>query len=249
MNRILVAIKRVVDYNFRIRVKPDGSGVVTDGARLSINPFDEIALEEALRMRERGAADEVIATTIGPAAAETQLRTALAFGADRAIHVVEDTPPDPLCVAELLLALTRRETPMLVMLGKQAIDEDNGQTGQMLSALWGRPQATYISKLELIGDSARATRETDAGLETIEIDLPAVVTTDLRLNEPRFVKLPEILKAKKKPIEKRSAADLGVAVVQRLNVVSVAAPPAREPGIRVDSVDALMEALQARELL
>jgi electron transfer flavoprotein beta subunit len=249
MKCILVAIKRVIDYNVRIRARPDGSGVVTDGAKLSINPFDEIALEEAVQMRERGDADQVIVTTIGPPACEAQLRTALAFGADRAIHIVEESAPDPLCVADLLLALTLRESPMLVMLGKQAIDEDNGQTGQMLAALWERPQATYISALQLAGKTALATREVDTGLETIEIDLPAVVTTDLRLNEPRFVRLPEILKAKRKPIEKITPAELGVEIVQRLNVVNVASPPPREPGIRVDSVDALLSALRDRELL
>ena len=249
MKRILVAIKRVIDHNVRIRVQEDGSGVVSDGTKLSINPFDEIALEEALRIRERGETDEVVVATIGPAAAETQLRTALAFGADRAIHVVEDSTPDPLCVAEILFALTKRETPMFVLLGKQAIDEDNGQTGQMLSVLWDRPQATYVSALILSADTARATRETDAGLETIEIDLPAVITTDLRLNEPRFVKLPEILKAKKKPIEKLTSGELGIEVMNRLRVVSVSAPPLRQSGIRVDTVDALLESLQAKELL
>lgn len=249
MKRILVAIKRVIDFNVRVRVKPDGSGVVTDGVKFSINPFDEIALEEALRIRESDEADEVIVATIGPAICEQQLRTALALGADRALHVVEDTSADPLCIAQMLLRLVEREDPFLVILGKQAIDEDNGQTGQMLSALWDRPQATYTSALELSGEKARAARETDAGIETIEIDLPAVVTTDLRLNEPRFVRLPEILKAKKKPIEKLTAAELGVEVVQRLNVVNVAAPPQREPGIRVESVEALVAALRDRELL
>ena len=249
MKRILVGIKRVVDYNVRIRVKGDGTGVVTDGVKLSINPFDEIAIEEALRIRERGEADEVVAATIGPASCEQQLRTALALGADRAIHIVEDAQADPLCVARLLLALTERETPMLVMLGKQAIDEDNGQTGQMLAALWDRPQATYTSALAFEGDTATATREVDAGLETIAIDLPAVVTTDLRLNEPRFVKLPDILKAKRKPLEKLTAAELGVAIEQRLKLVNVTPPPQREKGVVVESVDELLGLLQERGLL
>ncbi len=247
---MLVAIKRVVDYNVRIRVKPDGTGVVTDGVKLSINPFDEIAIEEALRIRERGDADEVVVVTLGPAGCEQQLRTALALGADRALHVVEDAPADPLSVAQVLLRIVARETPFLVLLGKQAIDEDNGQTGQMLAALWARPQATYTSRLEIRGeDAAVATRETDAGLETVEVDLPAVVTTDLRLNEPRFVRLPEILKAKRKPLEKLTAADLGVELQQRMRVVSVENPPEREPGVMVDSVDALVAALQKRGVL
>jgi electron transfer flavoprotein beta subunit len=249
VKRILVAVKRVIDYNVRIRVRPDGTGVVTDGAKLSINPFDEIAIEEALRIRERGEADEVVVVTLGPASCEQQLRTALALGADRALHIVEDAPADPLCVAKLLLRLTEREAPFLVMLGKQAIDEDNGQTGQMLAALWKRPQATYASSLELHDGTARATRETDAGLEVVDIELPAVVTTDLRLNEPRFVKLPEILKARGKPIERLTAEELGVQIVQRLEVLNVVAPPEREAGIMVDSVDALIEALQSRGAL
>jgi electron transfer flavoprotein beta subunit len=249
MRRILVPIKRVIDYNVRVRVKPDGSGVVTDGVKLSINPFDEIAVEEALRIRERGEADEIVVATIGPPGCEQQLRTALALGADRAVHVVEDNAADALCVAELLLALTRRLDPFLVILGKQSIDEDNGQTGQMLAALWERPQATYVSELEITPDKARATREIDSGLETLEIDLPAVVTTDLRLNEPRFVRLPEILKAKKKEIERLSAAELDVEVQQRLRSIGVEPPPERAPGIALGSVDALIDELTNRGLL
>ena len=193
MKRILVSIKRVVDYNVRIRVKPDGSGVITDGVKMSINPFDEIALEEALRIKEKGLAEEVIAVSIGPADCQQQLRTALAMGADRAIHVQTDAIIEPLTAAQLLKALADREQPMLAILGKQAIDDDCSQTGQMLAALWQRPQATFASKVEVDGETARVTREVDAGLETLEVDLPAVITTDLRLNEPRYVKLPDIM--------------------------------------------------------
>ena len=197
MKRILIGIKRVVDYNVRIRVKPDGSGVITDGVKMSINPFDEIALEEALRIKERGGAEEVVVATVGPADCQPQLRTALAMGADRALHVQADGIIEPLVAARALLKLVEREQPLLVILGKQAIDDDNSQTGQMLAALWNRPQATFASKVELIagegGQKARVTREVDAGLETIEVDLPAVITTDLRLNEPRYVKLPDIM--------------------------------------------------------
>ena len=191
MSRILVCIKRVVDFNVRVRIKPDGSGVVTDGVKMSINPFDEIALEEALRIKERGGAQEVVVTSIGPSECQQQLRTALAMGADRAILVQTEGSVEPLTAARAFLELTRREQPQLVILGKQAIDDDNNQTGQMLAALWGRPQATFASRLELKDGKATVTREVDAGLETIEVDLPAVITTDLRLNEPRYVKLPE----------------------------------------------------------
>ena len=233
MKRILVGIKRVVDYNVRIRVKPDDSGVITDGVKMSINPFDEIALEEALRIKERGGAEEVIVATVGPADCQQQLRTALAMGADRALHVQADGVIEPLVAARALLKLIEREQPLLVILGKQAIDDDNGQTGQVLAALWNRPQATYASKLELTGDSARVTREVDAGLETLEVDLPAVITTDLRLNEPRYVKLPDIMKAKKKPLEtltlsraRRRAAPAAEAGALR----AAAAAPEGHPG-------------------
>lgn len=199
MRRILVAIKRVVDYNVRIRVKPDGSGVSTEGVKMSVNPFDEIALEEALRIKERDAADEVVVASIGPEDCQQQLRTCLAMGADRAVHVQAEGVIEPLVAARIFLELVKREQPFLVILGKQAIDDDNSQTGQMLAALWQRPQATFASKVELDGEKACVTREVDAGLETLEIDLPAVVTTDLRLNQPRYVKLPDIMKAKKKP--------------------------------------------------
>ncbi|HHQ14158.1 MAG TPA: electron transfer flavoprotein beta subunit/FixA family protein, partial [Chromatiales bacterium] len=195
MQKILVGLKRVVDYNVRIRLKPDGSGVVTDGVKMSINPFDEIALEEALRIRERGDAAEVVVVSIGSSDCQQQLRTGLAMGADRAILVETGDALEPLAVARVLLKLIERENPELVILGKQAIDDDCNQTGQMLAALWDRPQATFASKLELADGKATVTREVDAGLEVIEVDLPAVITTDLRLNEPRYVKLPDIMKA------------------------------------------------------
>jgi electron transfer flavoprotein beta subunit len=249
MKRILVAIKRVVDYNVRVRVKPDGSGVVTDGVKHSINPFDEIALEEALRIRERGQADEVVVATIGGAECQQQLRTALALGADRALHVVTAETLEPLYVAKLLRALVERETPLLALLGKQGVDDDHGQTGQMLAALWQRPQATYGGKLELSECAARVTREIDAGLETIEVDLPAVVTTDLRLNVPRYVKLPEILKAKSKPLATLTPAELGVAYSPRVRTLEVDAPPQRQKGIKVANAAELVAALETRGLL
>ena len=247
--RILVAIKRVVDYNVRIRVKGDGSGVETKGVKQSINPFDEIAIEEALRVRDRGDASEVAVVTIGPADCQQQLRTALAMGADRALLVECDSVIEPAFAARVLLKLVEREDPGLVMLGKQAIDDDNGQTGQMLAGLWQRPQATYASKLELSNGTARVSREVDAGIETIEVDLPAVVTTDLRLNEPRYVKLPEIMKAKKKPLETIAVSDLGVAPEQRVRMIRVEPPPERGQGIRVDSAAALVDELKRRGLL
>src|SRR5580765_2903391 len=249
MKRILVGIKRVVDYNVRIRVKPDNSGVITDGVKMSINPFDEIALEEALRIKERGGAEEVIVATVGPADCQQQLRTALAMGADRALHVVADGIVEPLTAARALLKLVEREQPLLVILGKQAIDDDNGQTGQVLAALWNRPQATYASKLELTETSARVTREVDAGLETLEVDLPAVVTTDLRLNEPRFVKLPEIMKAKTKPLATLPVAELGVAGEARARITKTEPPPARQRGIMVKDTATLFAELHKRGLV
>jgi electron transfer flavoprotein beta subunit len=249
MKRILVGIKRVVDYNVRIRVKPDNSGVITDGVKMSINPFDEIALEEALRIKERGGAEEVIVVTVGPQDCQQQLRTALAMGADRALHVVADGVIEPLVAARALLKLIEREQPLLVILGKQAIDDDNGQTGQVLAALWNRPQATYASKLEISGDTARVTREVDAGLETLEIDLPAVVTTDLRLNEPRYVKLPDIMKAKKKPLDALTLAGLGVEPRQQLKLVRFEPPPQRQKGVKVKDAAELVEALKKKGLL
>jgi electron transfer flavoprotein beta subunit len=249
MKRILVCIKRVVDYNVRIRVKPDGSGVVTDGVKMSINPFDEIALEEALRIRERGEAEEVVVTTLGPADCQQQLRTALAMGADRAVHIVSDSTVEPLTAARAFLQVIGKEQPFLAILGKQAIDDDNNQTGQMLAALWGRPQATFASKVELAGAVARVTREVDAGLETLEVDLPAVITTDLRLNEPRYVKLPDIMKAKKKPLESIALADLGVATASRVRIVRTEPPAQRQKGIMVKTARELVDALHKRGVI
>src|SRR5262245_36736242 len=249
MSKILVCVKRVVDFNVRIRVKPDGSGVVTDGVKMSINPFDEIALEEALRIKERGAAQEVVAVSIGPADAQQQLRTALAMGADRAVLVQVDAAPESLSAARILLALIEREQPQIVILGKQAIDDDNNQTGQMLAALWNRPQATFASKIELAEGRARVTREVDAGLETIEVDLPAVVTTDLRLNEPRYVKLPDIMKAKKKPLETLTLSALGVEPRQRVRAVKFEPPPQRQKGVIVKTAQELAEALKKKGLV
>ncbi|HZF97514.1 MAG TPA: electron transfer flavoprotein subunit beta/FixA family protein, partial [Pseudoxanthomonas sp.] len=231
--KILVAYKRVVDYNVRIQVKPDGVGVVTDGVKLSANPFDEIALEEALRLRDKGIASEVVVATIAPADAQAHLRNGLAMGANRAIHVVSDAGIQPLTAARTLLKLVEKEQPDLVILGKQAIDDDSSQTGQMLATLWGRPQATFASKVEIADGKATVTREVDAGLETLEIDLPAVVTTDLRLNEPRFIKLPDIMKAKSKPMATIAFADFGVESGDFLHTTRFEAPPKRSKGIMV----------------
>ena len=248
MKRILVGIKRVVDYNIRIRVRPDNTGVITEGVKQSINPFDEIALEEALRLREKGHAGEVVVVSIGPAEVQNQLRTALAMGADRAV-LVECPGVEPLDAAKIFLKLVEREQPQLVLLGKQAIDDDNNQTGQMLAGLWNRPQATFASRVEITGDVARVTREVDAGLETIEVDLPAVITADLRLNEPRFVKLPEIIKAKKKPLEMLSPAALGITPHIRLRALHYAPPSARVKGVMVKDVNELVAALTAKGLI
>jgi electron transfer flavoprotein beta subunit len=247
--RILVAVKRVVDYNIRIRVKPDNTGVITDGVKQSINPFDEIALEEALRLKEKGFAEEVVVVSIGPTDVQNQLRTALAMGADRAILVNTTGGIEPLDAAKIFLKLAEREQPLLFLLGKQAVDDDNNQTGQMLAALWDRPQATFASKLEITGDVARVTREVDAGLETLEIDLPAVVTADLRLNEPRYVKLPEIIKAKKKPLEILEPGALGIAPRSRLKALRYATPAARTRGVMVKDAGELVSALAAKGLL
>ena len=249
MKRILVSIKRVVDYNVRIRVKPDGTGVITDGVKMSVNPFDEIALEEALRIKEKGLAEEIVAVSIGPADCQQQLRTALAMGADRAVHVQTDAAIEPGTAAKLMLKLVEREQPMLAILGKQAIDDDCNQTGQMLAALWGRPQATFASKVELSGDKAQITREVDAGLEVLEIDLPAVITTDLRLNEPRYVKLPDIMKAKKKPLETLDPAALGVTPQERLKAVKFDPPSQRSKGVMVKDVGELFTALRGKGLV
>jgi electron transfer flavoprotein beta subunit len=247
--KILVGIKRVVDYNVRIRVKSDGSGVDTDGVKMSVNPFDEIALEGALRMREAGTAEEVIVVSAGGDECQQQLRTGLAMGADRAIQIQSSEALQPLSAARAFLKVIEREEPGLVIMGKQAIDDDNSQTGQMLAALWHRPQATFASKIVLNGTTATVTREVDAGLETIEIDLPAVITVDLRLNEPRFVKLPDIMKAKRKPLDVLSLEDLGVIVDGNLEVGNYAPPPQREKGIMVEDAAQLVEELKNRGLI
>ena len=247
--KILVAYKRVVDYNVRIQVKPDNSGVVTEGVKLSPNPFDEIALEEALRLRDKGVATEVVVATIAPADAAAHLRNGLAMGANRAVHVVADGPVSPLTAARTLLKLIEKEQPDVVILGKQAIDDDASQTGQMLATLWGRPQATFASKLDIADGKATVTREVDAGLETLEVDLPAVVTTDLRLNEPRFIKLPDIMKAKSKPIETLPLAELDVASGDFLTTTAYAPPARRSKGIVVKTAAELVDALKQKGML
>jgi electron transfer flavoprotein beta subunit len=247
--KILVGIKRVIDYNVRVQVNRDGTGVVKDGVKMSINPFDEIAIEEALRMKERGDATEVVVVSIGPEAAQQQLRTALAMGADRAILYQSDEEIQPLAAARALLEVIQAEDPGLVLLGKQAIDDDANQVGQMLAALWDRPQATFVSKLEIADGVAKAKREVDAGLENIEFELPAVITVDLRLNEPRFVKMPDIMKAKRKPLDIRPFAELGIEMPPRLETGRHEPPPKRQGGIKVDSVGALVAALREKGVL
>ena len=242
--KILVPVKRVVDYNVKVRVKADGSGVDIANVKMSMNPFDEIAIEEAVRLKEKGAATEVIAVSCGVAQCQETLRTALAIGADRAILVETDAELQPLAVAKLLAALVAKEQPGLVILGKQAIDDDANQTGQMLAALSGLPQATFASKVEVAGDRVEVTREIDGGLETLSVSLPAIVTTDLRLNEPRYVTLPNIMKAKKKPLENVKPADLGVDVTPRLKTLKVAEPAGRKAGIKVADVAALVDKLK-----
>lgn len=249
MERVLVGLKRVVDYNVRVRIRSDGSGVETDGVKMSINPFDEIALEEALRMKERGEANEVVVVSIGGSECQQQLRTGLAMGADRAILVETAESVNPLTGARIFLELIKRGAAELVLLGKQAIDDDNNQTGQMLAALWGRPQATFASRIELNGSTAKVTREVDVGLETIEVDLPAVITTDLRLNEPRYVKLPDIMKAKKKPLDQIPVADLAVESAASITAVTFEPPEQRQKGIIVKDVAALVAALKDKGLV
>ena len=249
MDKIIVGLKRVVDYNVRVQVKSDGSGVETDGVKMSINPFDEIALEEALRIKESGAATEVIAVSIGTSESQQQLRTGLAMGADRAILVTVDGAIDPLSIARVFKALADKENAGLVMLGKQAIDGDNSQVAQMLSAIWGRPQATFASGVTIEGDSARVVREVDAGLETVEVDLPAVLSVDLRLNEPRSVKLPDIMKAKKKPLDEVPLADLGIEPGPSIKELKYAAPEGRQRGVTVDDVAGLVAALKDKGLV
>ena len=242
--KILVPVKRVVDYNVKIRLKADGTGVDLANVKMSMNPFDEIAIEEAVRLKEAGVATEVIAVSCGLAACQETLRTAMAIGADRGILVQTDVELEPIAVAKLLKALCDREQPKLVICGKQAIDDDANQTGQMLAALADLPQATFASKVEVADGKAKVTREIDGGLETLEITLPAVVTTDLRLNEPRYVTLPNIMKAKKKPLETVKPEDLGVDVAPRLKTLKVAEPAKRGAGIKVADVAALVEKLK-----
>jgi electron transfer flavoprotein beta subunit len=241
--KILVPVKRVVDYNVKIRVKSDNSGVETAGVKMSMNPFDEIAVEEAVRLKEKGVASEIVAVSIGPAACGETLRTALALGADRAILVETEDELQPLSVAKLLKAIIGREEPRLVIMGKQAIDDDMNATGQILAALLGWPQGTFASRLVIDGDEAHVTREVDGGLETVALTLPAIVTTDLRLNEPRYASLPNIMKARKKPLETVKPADLGVEIRPRLVTLKVTEPPKRKAGQKVGSVAELVEKL------
>jgi len=242
--KILVPVKRVVDYNVKVRVKSDGSGVDIANVKMSMNPFDEIGVEEAVRLREKGAATDVIAVSCGVTQCQETLRTAMAIGADRAILVECSDELQPLAVAKLLAALVKKEQPGLIILGKQAIDDDCNQTGQMLAALLERPQATFASKVEVEGDAAKVTREIDGGLETVSVKLPAVITTDLRLNEPRYVTLPNIMKAKKKPLEVFKPADLGVDVTSKIKTLKVAEPPKRGAGIKVSDVATLVDKLK-----
>ncbi len=242
--KVLVAVKRVVDYNVKVRVKSDGSGVDLANVKMSMNPFDEIAIEEAVRLREKGVVNEIIAVSCGVLACQETLRTAMAIGADRAILIEADVELQPLAVAKLLKALVDREQPGLVILGKQAIDDDCNQTGQMLAALGGLPQATFASKVEVADGHVSVTREVDGGLETLKLTLPAVITTDLRLNEPRYVTLPNIMKAKKKPLEVLKPADLGVDVTPRIKTLKVTEPPKRSAGIKVPDVATLVSKLK-----
>ena len=243
--KVLVPVKRVIDYNVKPRVKADGTGVDLANVKMSMNPFDEIAVEEAIRLKEKGVATEIVAVSIGEAKAQETLRTALAMGADRAILVTTDELPEPLAVAKILKAICDEEQPGLVVMGKQAIDDDSNQTGQMLAALTGRPQGTFASKVEVDGTHVSVTREVDGGLETVKLALPAIVTTDLRLNEPRYASLPNIMKAKSKPLATKAPADYGVDVALRLKVLRVTEPPVRQAGIKVGSVDELLAKLKA----
>ncbi|WP_439550404.1 electron transfer flavoprotein subunit beta/FixA family protein [Falsiroseomonas sp.] len=241
--KILVPVKRVVDYNVKVRVKADGTGVETANVKMSMNPFDEIAVEEAVRLKEKGIATEIVAVSVGPTAAQEQIRTALAMGADRGI-LVEAEGTEPLAVAKILKALVEKEGPQLVILGKQAIDDDMNATGQMLAALLGWGQGTFASKVEIADGTARVTREVDGGLETVALTMPAIVTADLRLNEPRYASLPNIMKARKKPIETMKPGDLGVDVTPRLTVLKVEEPPKRQAGKKVGSVAELVDKLR-----
>jgi len=242
--KILVPVKRVIDYNVKPRVKADGTGVDLANVKMSMNPFDEIAVEEAIRLREKGVASEIVVVSVGPAKAQETLRTALAMGADRAILVQSDDEVEPLAVAKILKGVADEEQPSLIVAGKQAIDDDSNQVGQMLAALTGRPQGTFASKVEVSGDSVAVTREVDGGLETVSLKLPAIVTTDLRLNEPRYASLPNIMKAKSKPLATRTPADYGVDTAPRLKTLKVSEPPVRQAGIKVADVDALVGKLK-----
>ncbi|MBA3669837.1 MAG: electron transfer flavoprotein subunit beta/FixA family protein [Sphingomonas sp.] len=243
--KLLVAVKRVIDYNVKPRVKLDGSGVDLANVKMSMNPFDEIAVEEAIRLKEKGVATEIIAVSIGPAKAQETLRTALAMGADRAILVQTEDEVEPLAVAKILKGIAAEESPQLIILGKQAIDDDSNQTGQMLAALLDWPQGTFASKIDMADGSASVTREIDGGLETVKLNLPAIVTTDLRLNEPRYASLPNIMKAKSKPLEIKSPGDYGVDVAPRIETLKVNEPPKRQGGIKVASVDELVAKLKS----
>jgi len=243
--KVLVAVKRVIDYNVKPRVKMDGTGVDLANVKMSMNPFDEIAVEEAIRLKEKGAATEIVVVSIGPAKAQETLRTSLAMGADRAILVQTDDEVEPLAVAKILAKIAEEEQPGLFLLGKQAIDDDSSQVGQMLSALLGWGQGTFASKVEVSGDSANVTREVDGGLETVALKLPAIVTTDLRLNEPRYASLPNIMKAKSKPLATKSPADYGVDTAPRLETLKVVEPSKRQAGVKVGSVDELVAKLKA----
>jgi electron transfer flavoprotein beta subunit len=241
--KILVPVKRVIDYNVKPRVKADGTGVDLANVKMSMNPFDEIAVEEAIRLKEKGAATEIVAISVGPAKAQETLRTALAMGADRAILIQTDDEVEPLAVAKLLKAVADEEQPGLVILGKQAIDDDSNQTGQMLAALTGRPQGTFASKVEVSGDTVTVTREVDGGLETVSLKTPAIITTDLRLNEPRYASLPNIMKAKSKPLAQKTPADYGVETAPRLKTLKVVEPAKRSAGVKVADVDELITKL------
>ena len=243
--KILVAVKRVVDFNIKVRVKADGSGMETANLKMSMNPFDEIAVEEAVRLKEAGAASEIVAASMGPGACQETLRSAMAMGADRAILIQTDAELQPLAVAKLLAAIVKKENPRLVILGKQAIDDDSNQTGQMLAALTGWPQGTFASKVKLTEGGVEVTREIDGGLETVALKLPAVITTDLRLNEPRYVTLPNIMKARKKPMETLKPEDLGVDCTPRLKTLKVQEPPKREAGVKVADVKELVAKLRS----
>jgi electron transfer flavoprotein beta subunit len=242
--KIIVPVKRVIDYNVKPRVKSDGTGVDLANVKMSMNPFDEIAVEEAIRLREKGVATEIIAVSVGPQKAQETLRTALAMGADRAILVMTDDEVEPLAVAKILKGIADEEAPGLVILGKQAIDDDCNQTGQMLAALMGRPQGTFASEVTVDGDSVTVKREVDGGLETVKLAMPAIVTTDLRLNEPRYASLPNIMKAKSKPLANKTPADYGVDTAPRLKTLKVVEPPVRSAGIKVADVDALVAKLK-----